>query len=174
MGCRSTCDAFAGWGEYCCTGAHAMPSMCGLTRYSKMFKSACPMTHSYTYDDASSTCTAAPAHRRRLHHHLLLQLQLQLRLLTPPPPQAPAALSLSPPIGRVCSGSADRSVRPVRVLGSPAEKRTAQPMLAARRRGVAARQMLAEASPAPARESMREQGKSERELQWPSLVPVRE
>lgn len=56
VGCRSACDAFGG-AEYCCTGAHATPSTCGPTRYSQMFKSACPTAYSYAYDDASSICS---------------------------------------------------------------------------------------------------------------------
>lgn len=56
VACRSACAAF-GAPEYCCTGAHSSPATCGPTRYSQMFKSACPTAYSYAYDDASSTCT---------------------------------------------------------------------------------------------------------------------
>jgi len=40
----------------CCSGAYATP-----TAYSSMFKSACPRTYSYAYDDGSSTFTCHSA-----------------------------------------------------------------------------------------------------------------
>ncbi|KAM0937980.1 putative Thaumatin family [Dioscorea sansibarensis] len=58
VACRSACDAFGG-AEYCCTGTYASPSTCAPTRYSLMFKDACPNAYSYAYDDATSTCTCA-------------------------------------------------------------------------------------------------------------------
>ncbi|XP_078430524.1 pathogenesis-related thaumatin-like protein 3.5 [Wolffia australiana] len=60
VACRSACAAF-GSPEFCCTGAHSLPGTCGPTRYSQLFKSACPTAYSYAYDDASSTCTCPPA-----------------------------------------------------------------------------------------------------------------
>ena len=51
VACRSACAAF-GAPEYCCTGAHSSTATCGPTRYSQMFKSACPTAYSYAYDDA--------------------------------------------------------------------------------------------------------------------------
>ncbi|XP_042494129.1 pathogenesis-related thaumatin-like protein 3.5 [Macadamia integrifolia] len=56
VACKSACDAFNS-PEYCCTGAHSTPQTCSPTRYSQLFKSACPTAYSYAYDDASSTCT---------------------------------------------------------------------------------------------------------------------
>ncbi|KAL5987127.1 hypothetical protein ACLOJK_041123 [Asimina triloba] len=56
VACRSACAAF-GSPEFCCTGDHSLPSTCGPTKYSVMFKAACPSAYSYAYDDASSTCT---------------------------------------------------------------------------------------------------------------------
>ncbi|KAL3527220.1 hypothetical protein ACH5RR_011876 [Cinchona calisaya] len=58
--CRSACDAF-GTPEYCCKGEYASPSTCSPSVYSQIFKSACPTSYSYAYDDATSTftCTAA-------------------------------------------------------------------------------------------------------------------
>ncbi|XP_059623482.1 thaumatin-like protein 1 [Cornus florida] len=58
--CKSACEAF-GTPEYCCNGAYGSPSTCSPSVYSQMFKSACPRSYSYAYDDATSTftCTAA-------------------------------------------------------------------------------------------------------------------
>ncbi|CAL5373390.1 unnamed protein product [Camellia sinensis] len=58
--CRSACEAF-GSPEYCCSGEYSSPSTCTPSVYSQMFKSACPRSYSYAYDDATSTftCTAA-------------------------------------------------------------------------------------------------------------------
>ncbi|CAL4913518.1 unnamed protein product [Urochloa decumbens] len=57
-GCRSACDAF-GKPEYCCSGAYANPNTCRPTAYSQVFKSACPKSYSYAYDDPTSTFTCA-------------------------------------------------------------------------------------------------------------------
>ncbi|KAK6154032.1 hypothetical protein DH2020_013671 [Rehmannia glutinosa] len=58
--CRSACDAF-NTPEYCCKGEYGSPATCRPSMYSQMFKSACPKSYSYAYDDATSTftCTAA-------------------------------------------------------------------------------------------------------------------
>ncbi|KAF9609790.1 hypothetical protein IFM89_018587 [Coptis chinensis] len=56
VACKSACAAF-GTPEYCCTADHGSPSTCSPTKYSQMFKSACPTSYSYAYDDGSSTCT---------------------------------------------------------------------------------------------------------------------
>lgn len=58
--CRSACEAF-GTPEYCCSGSYNSPAACKPSVYSQMFKSACPRSYSYAYDDATSTftCTAA-------------------------------------------------------------------------------------------------------------------
>ncbi|CAN6459828.1 unnamed protein product [Victoria cruziana] len=56
VACKSACAAFNSQ-EYCCTGDHSSPATCSPTRYSVMFKAACPKAYSYAYDDASSTCT---------------------------------------------------------------------------------------------------------------------
>ncbi|XP_062216212.1 thaumatin-like protein 1 [Phragmites australis] len=56
--CRSACDAF-GKPEYCCSGAFANPNTCRPTAYSQVFKSACPKSYSYAYDDPTSTFTCA-------------------------------------------------------------------------------------------------------------------
>ncbi|RWV82684.1 hypothetical protein GW17_00055793, partial [Ensete ventricosum] len=58
VACLSACEAF-GAPEYCCTGAHGSPATCGPTRYSQLFKAACPAAYSYAYDDATSTFTCA-------------------------------------------------------------------------------------------------------------------
>ncbi|XP_062210552.1 thaumatin-like protein 1 [Phragmites australis] len=56
--CRSACDAF-GKPEYCCSGAYANPNTCHPTAYSQVFKTACPKSYSYAYDDPTSTFTCA-------------------------------------------------------------------------------------------------------------------
>lgn len=58
--CKSACEAF-GSPEYCCSGAYNSPVTCRPTVYSEMFKSACPRSYSYAYDDASSTFTCTGA-----------------------------------------------------------------------------------------------------------------
>ncbi|KAL2893184.1 Pathogenesis-related protein 5 [Bienertia sinuspersici] len=59
IGCRSACDVF-NTDEYCCRGRFGGPSVCHPTRYSKLFKQACPTSYSYAYDDPTSifTCSA--------------------------------------------------------------------------------------------------------------------
>ncbi|KAJ9703728.1 hypothetical protein PVL29_005144 [Vitis rotundifolia] len=54
--CKSACEAF-GSPEYCCSGAYNTPSTCKPSVYSEIFKSACPKSYSYAYDDATSTFT---------------------------------------------------------------------------------------------------------------------
>ncbi|OAY73481.1 Thaumatin-like protein 1a, partial [Ananas comosus] len=58
--CRSACEAF-GTPEYCCSGEFGSPDTCRPSVYSQMFKSACPRSYSYAYDDATSTFTCATA-----------------------------------------------------------------------------------------------------------------
>ncbi|XP_043709668.1 thaumatin-like protein 1 [Telopea speciosissima] len=59
-GCKSACEAF-GSPEYCCSGAFNAPTACRPSVYSQMFKSACPRSYSYAYDDATSTFTCSGA-----------------------------------------------------------------------------------------------------------------
>eukprot|EP00268_Persea_americana_P021239 TRINITY_DN21202_c0_g2_i1.p1 TRINITY_DN21202_c0_g2~~TRINITY_DN21202_c0_g2_i1.p1 ORF type:complete len:315 (-),score=35.01 TRINITY_DN21202_c0_g2_i1:464-1408(-) len=59
-GCRSACEAF-GRAEYCCSGEYGSPDTCRPSVYSAMFKSACPSSYSYAYDDATSTFTCTGA-----------------------------------------------------------------------------------------------------------------
>ncbi|XP_062194107.1 thaumatin-like protein 1 [Phragmites australis] len=54
--CRSACEAF-GRPEYCCSGQFSNPDTCRPSVYSQMFKTACPRSYSYAYDDATSTFT---------------------------------------------------------------------------------------------------------------------
>ncbi|GJN20280.1 hypothetical protein PR202_gb07638 [Eleusine coracana subsp. coracana] len=56
--CRSACDAF-GRPDYCCSGAFASPAACRPTAYSQVFKTACPRSYSYAFDDPTSTFTCA-------------------------------------------------------------------------------------------------------------------
>ncbi|KAK4368141.1 hypothetical protein RND71_011933 [Anisodus tanguticus] len=58
--CMSACDAFK-TPQYCCAGAYASPATCSPSVYSQMFKSACPKSYSYAYDDATSTFTCSNA-----------------------------------------------------------------------------------------------------------------
>ncbi|GAB4838502.1 Thaumatin-like protein 1 [Ancistrocladus abbreviatus] len=58
--CKSACDAFRS-PEYCCSGAYGSPATCKPTVYSEMFKSACPRSYSYAYDDTTSTFTCSGA-----------------------------------------------------------------------------------------------------------------
>lgn len=58
--CKSACEAF-GSPEYCCSGAFNTPDACKPSVYSEMFKSACPRSYSYAFDDATSTFTCTGA-----------------------------------------------------------------------------------------------------------------
>lgn len=58
--CNSACEAFRS-PEYCCSGEFNTPTTCQPSVYSEMFKSACPKSYSYAYDDASSTFTCSGA-----------------------------------------------------------------------------------------------------------------
>ncbi|KAF3653891.1 thaumatin-like protein 1 [Capsicum chacoense] len=58
--CRSACEAF-NKPEYCCSGAYNSPAACKPSMYSQMFKSACPRSYSYAYDDPTSTFTCSGA-----------------------------------------------------------------------------------------------------------------
>ncbi|KAI3988996.1 hypothetical protein MKX01_033032 [Papaver californicum] len=58
--CKSACEAFRK-PEYCCSGEFGTPATCRPSVYSKLFKSACPRSYSYAYDDATSTFTCTGA-----------------------------------------------------------------------------------------------------------------
>ncbi|CAI9764338.1 unnamed protein product [Fraxinus pennsylvanica] len=58
--CKSACEAF-GSPEYCCSGAFNSPATCKPSVYAQMFKSACPRSYSYAYDDPTSTFTCSGA-----------------------------------------------------------------------------------------------------------------
>ncbi|KAH7523498.1 thaumatin-like protein 1 [Ziziphus jujuba] len=58
--CKSACEAF-GKPEYCCSGEYGSPTTCKPSVYSEMFKSACPRSYSYAYDDPTSTFTCSGA-----------------------------------------------------------------------------------------------------------------
>lgn len=60
VGCKSACEAF-GDPRYCCSGSYATPDTCKPTDYSSFFKSACPRSYSYAYDDGTSTFTCGSA-----------------------------------------------------------------------------------------------------------------
>ncbi|KAL9271718.1 Pathogenesis-related thaumatin-like protein [Drosera capensis] len=60
VACKSACMAF-GSPDYCCTGEHGSPQTCLPTKYSEIFKAACPMAYSYAFDDPTSTCTCSGA-----------------------------------------------------------------------------------------------------------------
>ncbi|XP_057973177.1 thaumatin-like protein 1 [Malania oleifera] len=58
--CKSACEAF-GKPEFCCSGAYGSPATCRPSVYAQMFKSACPRSYSYAYDDPTSTFTCTGA-----------------------------------------------------------------------------------------------------------------
>ncbi|XVE69825.1 hypothetical protein DITRI_Ditri10aG0022800 [Diplodiscus trichospermus] len=58
VACKSACAAF-NTAEFCCTGNHSTPQTCLPTKYSEMFKKACPRAYTYAYDDASNTRTCS-------------------------------------------------------------------------------------------------------------------
>ncbi|XP_051131487.1 thaumatin-like protein 1 [Andrographis paniculata] len=58
--CNSACEAF-GKPEYCCSGPYNSPAACRPSFYSQIFKSACPRSYSYAYDDPTSTFTCSGA-----------------------------------------------------------------------------------------------------------------
>ncbi|KAL1554431.1 Thaumatin-like protein 1 [Salvia divinorum] len=58
--CTSACEAF-GSPEYCCSGAFNSPAACRPSVYSQMFKTVCPRSYSYAYDDPTSTFTCSAA-----------------------------------------------------------------------------------------------------------------
>ncbi|KOM54451.1 hypothetical protein LR48_Vigan10g034300 [Vigna angularis] len=58
VACKSACMAFH-LPNYCCTGAYANPQTCGPTKYSRIFKNACPKAYSYAYDDPTSLFTCS-------------------------------------------------------------------------------------------------------------------
>ncbi|CAL0303512.1 unnamed protein product [Lupinus luteus] len=60
VACKSACEVFRS-PEYCCSGAYASPTTCKPSVYSEIFKSACPKSYSYAYDDATSTFTCTGA-----------------------------------------------------------------------------------------------------------------
>ncbi|XP_015969829.1 thaumatin-like protein 1 isoform X1 [Arachis duranensis] len=60
VACKSACEAFQR-AEYCCSGTYASPATCKPSVYSTMFKSACPKSYSYAYDDLTSTFTCTGA-----------------------------------------------------------------------------------------------------------------
>ncbi|KAK9164492.1 hypothetical protein Syun_005394 [Stephania yunnanensis] len=61
--CKSACEAF-GTPEYCCSGEYGNPNTCKPTAYSQLFKSVCPRSYSYAYDDPTSTFTCTGADYR--------------------------------------------------------------------------------------------------------------
>jgi len=60
VGCKSACERF-GTDALCCRGEHDTPATCPPSSYSRLFKSACPTSYSYAYDDPSSTFTCRDA-----------------------------------------------------------------------------------------------------------------
>ncbi|KAL3621367.1 hypothetical protein CASFOL_036279 [Castilleja foliolosa] len=53
VACRSACEAF-GDPVYCCSEGYNTPDTCHPSVYSLFFKSACPRSYSYAYDDRTS------------------------------------------------------------------------------------------------------------------------
>ncbi|GKD29800.1 G-type lectin S-receptor-like serine/threonine-protein kinase [Tanacetum coccineum] len=57
-GCKSACQVFNS-SKGCCTGFYASQQMCEITTYTKLFKSTCPRSYSYPYDDNVFACKGA-------------------------------------------------------------------------------------------------------------------
>ncbi|KAL1215574.1 Thaumatin-like protein 1 [Cardamine amara subsp. amara] len=83
LACRSACEAF-GTPEYCCSGAYGSPDTCKPSMYSQVFKSACPKSYSYAYDDATSTFTCSDADYTITFCPILSSLKSSRE---PPPPE---------------------------------------------------------------------------------------
>lgn len=60
VACKDACTVF-NTPEYCCTGDHNTPETCSPSKYSQIFKNACPRAYSYAFDDRSSTFTCTGA-----------------------------------------------------------------------------------------------------------------
>ncbi|KAK4476396.1 hypothetical protein RD792_015547 [Penstemon davidsonii] len=60
VACESACMALKK-DEYCCTGEYNNPKLCKPSKYSEVFKKACPTSYSYPYDDETSTFTCKGA-----------------------------------------------------------------------------------------------------------------
>lgn len=58
IACRSACEAFKD-PISCCTKPYDTPTACPPTKYSTIFKKACPQAYSYAYDDKTSTFTCS-------------------------------------------------------------------------------------------------------------------
>ncbi|KAL5725213.1 hypothetical protein ACHQM5_008381 [Ranunculus cassubicifolius] len=58
VACRSACQVF-NTDKYCCRGKYGNPFTCHPTHYSKKFKSACPTSFTYPYDDPASIFTCS-------------------------------------------------------------------------------------------------------------------
>ncbi|CAN6987181.1 unnamed protein product [Brassica rapa subsp. trilocularis] len=85
--CKSACEAF-GSPEYCCSGAYASPTECKPSMYSEIFKSACPRSYSYAFDDATTKSLQLMGGERavdwqKAHRHHYLLGYLMFSLLTP-------------------------------------------------------------------------------------------
>jgi len=56
IACQSACLHFDR-DDYCCRGDYNTPETCPPFPYSETFKTACPESYSYAYDDQASTFT---------------------------------------------------------------------------------------------------------------------
>ncbi|KAI8549488.1 hypothetical protein RHMOL_Rhmol06G0028400 [Rhododendron molle] len=93
--CRSACEAF-GSPEYCCSGAYSTPDTCQPSVYSQIFKSACPRSYSYAYDDATSTFTCTGADYTITFCPSLTSQKSSSHSSTPTPPTTGTPTSASP------------------------------------------------------------------------------
>lgn len=93
--CKSACEAF-GNPEYCCSGSFGSPDTCRPSVYSEMFKSACPRSYSYAYDDATSTFTCTGAD----YTITFCPASTSQKSSTdsPPPPTSPGTTTNAPPM----------------------------------------------------------------------------
>ncbi|XP_019152961.1 PREDICTED: pathogenesis-related protein 5-like [Ipomoea nil] len=91
LACKSACGAFAK-PEYCCSGAYSSPATCKPSVYSRMFKTACPTSYTYAYDDATSTFTCTGA------NYVLTFCPSITKPPPLPPPPVSAGTSNGPPV----------------------------------------------------------------------------
>lgn len=65
IACKSACEAFR-TDMYCCTNQHNSPQTCRPTRYSQLFKHACPNAYTYAHDNPALVHNCAAPHELKL------------------------------------------------------------------------------------------------------------
>ncbi|KAG6413514.1 hypothetical protein SASPL_126228 [Salvia splendens] len=111
VACRSACEAF-GNPAFCCSEAYNTPETCEPSAYSLFFKSACPRSYSYAYDDKTSTftCTGAdytiifcPLPYTRGDNSMIVELSWQLDMFGSPRLEGNSISSQLVPVLKICS-----------------------------------------------------------------------